>query len=163
MLKRGDGAKLCRILTWGIQENFISVLRVWKEDELLGTKIHIHTCTHTYICTHKNKTEGKRRRGQQKMRWTWKWANSRRWWRTEKPGMLQSMGLQSRTQLSDWTTTIYRTKFLSCAIRIHYSCTVQYDSHWSHEAANFNENSIQLIIWFLSTQPHFKCSATTYG
>ena len=26
--------------------------------------------------------------------WTWIWANSRRWWRTRKPGMLQSMGSQ---------------------------------------------------------------------
>ena len=26
--------------------------------------------------------------------WTWVWANSGRWWRIEKPGMLQSMGLQ---------------------------------------------------------------------
>ena len=35
--------------------------------------------------------------------WTWVWASSRsRWW-TGKPGVLQSMGLQSRTQLSDWT------------------------------------------------------------
>ena len=24
--------------------------------------------------------------------WTWVWANSRRWWRTKKPGMLQSTG-----------------------------------------------------------------------
>ena len=58
------------------------------------------------------KTEG-RRRGRQRMRWldgitdfcTWVWASSRRWWRTRKPGMLQSMGLQTWTQLSDWTTT----------------------------------------------------------
>ena len=59
------------------------------------------------------KTEGRRRRG---CRWwdgwmasltqcTRVWANSRRWWRTRKPGMLQFMGSQSRTQLSDWTTT----------------------------------------------------------
>ena len=27
-------------------------------------------------------------------RWTWIWANSRRQWRTGKPGVLQSMGLQ---------------------------------------------------------------------
>ena len=27
-------------------------------------------------------------------RWTWVWARSRRWWRSGKPGMLQSMGLQ---------------------------------------------------------------------
>ena len=26
--------------------------------------------------------------------WTWTWANFRRWWRTERPGMLQSMGSQ---------------------------------------------------------------------
>ena len=26
--------------------------------------------------------------------WTWVWANCRRWWRTGKPGVLQSMGLQ---------------------------------------------------------------------
>ena len=26
--------------------------------------------------------------------WTWLWANSERWWRTGKPGMLQSVGLQ---------------------------------------------------------------------
>ena len=27
-------------------------------------------------------------------KWIWVWASSRRWWRTGKPGMLQSMGLQ---------------------------------------------------------------------
>ena len=26
--------------------------------------------------------------------WTWVWANSRRWWRTGRPGVLQSMGSQ---------------------------------------------------------------------
>ena len=26
--------------------------------------------------------------------WTWVWANSRRWWRTGKPGVLQSIGSQ---------------------------------------------------------------------
>ena len=28
------------------------------------------------------------------MQWTWTWANSRRWWGTEKPGEWQSMGSQ---------------------------------------------------------------------
>ena len=44
--------------------------------------------------------EGKRKRGLQKMRrliasltqWTWIWANSRRQWSTEEPGVLQSTG-----------------------------------------------------------------------
>ena len=48
------------------------------------------------------KIEGRRRRRQQRTRWldgsrsqwTWVWANSGRWWRTGKPGVLQSMGLQ---------------------------------------------------------------------
>ena len=35
--------------------------------------------------------------------WTWVWVNSGSWWWTGKPGVLQSMGLQSRTRLSDWT------------------------------------------------------------
>ena len=34
----------------------------------------------------------------------WVWANSMRWWRTGKPGMLQSMGSQSQARLSDWST-----------------------------------------------------------
>ena len=35
--------------------------------------------------------------------WTWVWASSGIWWWTGKPGVLQSMGSQSRTRLSDWT------------------------------------------------------------
>ena len=34
--------------------------------------------------------------------WTWVWANSGRWWRTGRPGMLQSMGLQRAGH--DWDT-----------------------------------------------------------
>ena len=52
-----------------------------------------------------------RRRGRQRMRywmasptqWTWVWAGSRSWWWTGEPGVLQSMGLQSRTWLINWT------------------------------------------------------------
>ena len=38
---------------------------------------------------------------------TWVWANSRRWWRTRKPGMLQSMG----SQKSDTTEQLNNNKF----------------------------------------------------
>ena len=51
------------------------------------------------------KTEGRRRRGRQRMRWldgptqwTWICANSGRQWRTEDPDVLQSMGLQQQQQ-----------------------------------------------------------------
>ena len=57
------------------------------------------------------KIEGRRRRGRQRMRWLdgitdsmdWVWVNSRRWWWTGRPGVLQSTGSQSQTRLSDWT------------------------------------------------------------
>ena len=48
------------------------------------------------------KIEGKKRREWQRMRcldvitdWTWVWANSGRWWRTGKPGVLHSMRSQT--------------------------------------------------------------------
>ena len=48
------------------------------------------------------KIEGRRRKGDRRgdgwmaslTQWTWVWANSRRQWRTGKPGVLQFMGLQ---------------------------------------------------------------------
>ena len=36
-------------------------------------------------------------------RWTWVWVISRSLWWTGRPGVLQFMGLQSQTRLSDWT------------------------------------------------------------
>ena len=41
--------------------------------------------------------------------WTWLWVNSKSWWWTGRPGVLQSMGLQKnvQTQLSDWTELKY--------------------------------------------------------
>ena len=37
------------------------------------------------------------------LKWTWVWVNSRSWWWTGRYGMLQSMGSQSQTWLSNWT------------------------------------------------------------
>ena len=44
--------------------------------------------------------------------WTWIWANCRRRWRTGKPGVLPSMGSQSQTQLSNWTTITAISTFI---------------------------------------------------
>ena len=43
--------------------------------------------------------------------WTWVWVNSRSWWWTGRPGMLQSMGhkeLDTTEQLNDWTELKYK-------------------------------------------------------
>ena len=37
--------------------------------------------------------------------WTWVWASSGRWWRTRKPGMLQSMGSQKVRH--DWISLVH--------------------------------------------------------
>ena len=52
------------------------------------------------------------------IQWTWVWANSRRWWRMGKPGMLQSMGSQRET--TEWLNNnkgifndiLYQLKYL---------------------------------------------------
>ena len=62
-------------------------------------------------CLMLGKIEGRRRRGRRgwdgwmasPTQWTWVWAKSGSWWWTGRPGVLRFMGLQSQTQLSDWT------------------------------------------------------------
>ena len=48
------------------------------------------------------------------IQWTWVWANSARWWRTGRPGVLHSMGSQSRTQLRDWMILTYLLIYFGC-------------------------------------------------
>ena len=58
------------------------------------------------------KTEGRRRRGRwgwdgwmaSLTQWTWVWASCGRWWRTGKPGVLQSMW--SQRDRHDWVTEL---------------------------------------------------------
>ena len=54
--------------------------------------------------------------------WTWVWVNSWSWWWTGRPGMLQSMGLQSLTWLGDWTelnwTVIFQYQPLMYKLRL---------------------------------------------
>ena len=78
-------------------------------------------CMRTVVSLEKTlmlwKTQGKRRRGQQRMRWLDSITYSMdmnlskrngRWWRTGKPGVLQPMGSKRvQTRLSDRTTTVW--------------------------------------------------------
>ena len=52
--------------------------------------------------------------------WTWVWAHSGRWWRTGKPGVLQSIGSQSWTWLSKPTTQVCQS-FTFCCICFCFS------------------------------------------
>ena len=52
--------------------------------------------------------------------WTWVWVNSGSWWWTGRPGMLQSMGSQSQTGLSDWTELNWRAIKVSFVMLIRW-------------------------------------------
>ena len=73
------------------------------------------------------KIEGRRRRGRQRMKWleeddrgwngwmasliqwTWVWVNSRSWWWTGRPGVLQAMG--SQRVRHNWATELNWTEY----------------------------------------------------
>ena len=75
--------------------------------------------------------EGGRRREQQRMKWldgianswTWVWVNSRSWWRTGRPGVLQSMGSQSIRR--DWVTEL---NWIAPLMSFGYSCSFTHNS-----------------------------------
>ena len=46
-------------------------------------------------------------------------TNSGSWWWTGKPGVLQFMGSQSRTRLSDWTEWLVMLSIFSCTCWVH--------------------------------------------
>ena len=49
--------------------------------------------------------------------WTWVWANSRSWWWTGRPGMLQSMGLQRVGR--DWAAELNGTENVTSSREPH--------------------------------------------
>ena len=64
--------------------------------------------------------------------WTWVWVNSGSWWWTGRPGVLQSMGLQSQTRLSDWTElTLYKGERRSLLIEREKSF-IRTSFFWGH-------------------------------
>ena len=64
--------------------------------------------------------------------WTWVWVNSESWWWTERPGMLQSIGLQWVRH--DWATEL----------KLQAQCS--FDIH-SKEKEDFEQRNG--IVWFL--------------
>ena len=49
--------------------------------------------------------------------WTWVWASSRRWWKTGRPGVLQS--LESRRVGHDWATEQQQQIYLLLSPKVH--------------------------------------------
>ena len=105
---------------WPLLSNSNTPIHRIVNTSILNTGILWILCTVLYIYTHTHiwppgvkadslkktlmlgKTEGRRRKGHREWdgwmasptQWTWVWANSRRYWRTGKSGVLQSIGSQ---------------------------------------------------------------------
>ena len=73
------------------------------------------------------------------VQWTWTWANSRRWWGTGRPGLLQSMGSQSPHR-HDFETEQEQPQML-------YSALFQ----MSHLLPNVSHTSLKATISSLSS------------
>ena len=67
------------------------------------------------------------------IQWTWVWVDSGSWWWTGRPGMLQFMGSQSRTRLSNWTEwTTKCVHFTACTYDfLLWTCVLSFeDTSW---------------------------------
>ena len=53
---------------------------------------------------------------------TWVWVNSRSWWWTGKPGILQSMGPQRVGHDCKWTELIFLDKFILMYLYCYFCC-----------------------------------------
>ena len=115
------------------------------------------------------KIEGRRRRGQQRMRfldgitdWTWVLVNSRSWWWTGRPGVLQSMESQRVGQ--DWATELNWTDSPSAMIlepKKIKSVTVSVVSSSICQEV-MEPDALILVFWMLSFKPAFSLSSFTF-
>ena len=78
------------------------------------------------------------------MQWTWTWANSREWWGTGRPGMLQSTGSQEVGH--DWATE--QQHHQNTSLQVIFFSSFMPSNHSPH----FSQNKILKIqLWsFLS-------------
>ena len=63
--------------------------------------------------------------------WTWVWVNSKSWWWRGRPGVLQSMGLQ--TVRHDWATELNWTEL---KLPSHYTRLLKEAMQWESEMVN---------------------------
>ena len=78
--------------------------------------------------------------------WRRVWVNSRSWWWTGKPGVLQSMGLQSRIWLSDWTELNFSVSSLYGTGMPGPHCCLHVDCRYPFMSQNWH-SSLPLLWW----------------
>ena len=117
--------------------------------------------------------------------WTWVWVNSRSWWWTGRPGVLQSMGSQRAGH--NFVTGLNWTEYITSHSRsYHYSCTpsiqtktdsafVKWMSRWkkqlppmthkSNSVASLRSNipRLQLFMWYFHNFCHVSIPKVTHN
>ena len=73
--------------------------------------------------------------------WTWVWVNSRSWWWTGEPGVLQSMGSQRVGQ--DWATELNWTTIVD--INKYRHCKKRSQFKWLKKMINFTGLTYSLL------------------
>ena len=82
--------------------------------------------------------------------WAWVWVNSGSWWWTGKPGVLQSMGLQSWTPLSNQTELICIPKYNSLSLSVSVSvslCLSLSLSIYIYESESESDSALSDSLW----------------
>ena len=72
--------------------------------------------------------------------WTWVWVNSRSWWWTGRPGVLQFMG--SQTVGHDWVTELNWTEDIKTMINIRYHTVKHEASEYKTRPHNIGRNEV---------------------
>ena len=125
--RRIDAFELCcwrRLLRvpWTARRSSQSILKeISPEYSLEGLMLKLKLHCKRHWCWEKFKSEGEG--DDQRLdgwmasltQWTWVWASSRSWWWTGRPGILQSMGLQ--TVRHDWATELKWWDLLSVKVK----------------------------------------------
>ena len=105
------------------------------------------------------KTEGRNGSGRQRRDgwmasptlWTWVWVNSRSWWWTGKPGVLQSMGSQRVGH--DWATELTGEQFEQIPGDSEGQRGLACCSSWGHERVGHNLAPEQQSYLSLTQEP----------
>ena len=85
-------------------------------------------------------------------RWTWVWVNSRSWWWTGRPGVLQFMG--SQTVGHDWATELNWTELMFMS---NLSCVIGHLYIFFEELSSNSYAFFPYVIEYL----HFYCWTVT--
>ena len=94
--------------------------------------------------------------------WPWVCANSGRWWKTEKPGVLQSLGLQSQIWLSNSTITTTIMLFAVNAEKVSSSLETSLGWIWGWQFQNSDYYSLKMstTIFYSNFMLYIKWSGT---